>query len=64
MLCVQVPELVVHARAAIQSSNPELLSAEGGHELLRITHGNALSGAASLEEALFLFVSKVLQQWP
>jgi hypothetical protein len=39
----------VRARAALQSANAELLSAEGGHELLRITHGNALSGATRVK---------------
>jgi protein-L-isoaspartate(D-aspartate) O-methyltransferase len=45
----KVPELVVRARASLQSANPELLSAEGGHELLRIMHGNALSDMLAAE---------------
>lgn len=50
MLCCavlrQVPELVVRARASLQSGNSELLATDGQHELLRIVHGNALSGGA------------------
>jgi hypothetical protein len=53
---LQVPELVVRARAALQSANAELLAAEGGHELLRITHGNALSGATSVKQEQQCFV--------
>lgn len=48
LLLLQVPELVVRSRASLQAANPELLAAQGGHELLRITHGNALSGALLL----------------
>ncbi|KAF6251586.1 protein-L-isoaspartate O-methyltransferase-domain-containing protein [Scenedesmus sp. NREL 46B-D3] len=45
----KVPELVVRARAALQSANPELLAGEEGHELLRILHGNALSDMLAAE---------------
>uniref|UniRef100_A0A383WIY6 protein-L-isoaspartate(D-aspartate) O-methyltransferase n=1 Tax=Tetradesmus obliquus TaxID=3088 RepID=A0A383WIY6_TETOB len=45
----KVPELVVRSRASLQAANPELLAAQGGHELLRITHGNALSDMLASE---------------
>ena len=50
----KVPELVVRARAALAAANPELLApagqeqgagAGGAGPLLRIMHGNVLSGS-------------------